>query len=250
MTARHLERLSEAAVDTRVLPRYELCRWWEAYGVLAGVTGREHDFAVGGRRAERGAWDALRAAIGSGFRAVVGSQQVHGTAVGTWAGPMEGLHVKRGLDGHVTESVGVLLTVTVADCIPVYLLHPDSGTLGLVHAGWRGTAAGILEAGVARLCELTGGEARDLVIHCGVGICGACYEVGSEVVAAIHGAEADRPGRLDLRGELAGRAARQGVERVTASAWCTAHDHDRFHSYRWQGPGAGRMIGYLGRPAP
>lgn len=254
MTSLDAEYVSETAVGDALLQRFELRGWRDAYGVLAGVTGREHDFrvtaATGAEGTQAGAWGALRAAVGSGFHAIVVSRQVHGTAVKTHHGRMQGLHVEPGLDGHLTARAGVLLTVTLADCIPIYFLHPASGTLGLVHAGWRGTAAGVLEAGVARLCALTDGSPRELVIHCGVGICGVCYQVGSEVIAAIRRVRVRGPRRLDLRGELAGRALRLGVQRVTVSAWCTAHDHDRFHSYRWEGPAAGRMVGYLGRPAP
>ena len=79
--------------------------------------------------------------------------QVHGTEVRA-VGPGQGWVQCEGIDGWVTTSPGVLLTVTVADCIPVYLAVPGRG-VALLHAGWRGTAAGILERGVARLLGAT-----------------------------------------------------------------------------------------------
>ncbi|MFQ6047463.1 MAG: polyphenol oxidase family protein, partial [Gemmatimonadales bacterium] len=162
--------------------------------------------------------------------------------------PAEGLLLSRGLDGHVTASRGVLLGVTTADCVPVYLLHQKSGTIGLVHAGWRGTRDGVLMAAVRKVCRIAGEGPWDLVMHCGVSICGSCYEVGPEVLS-MFGGDAERgPGKLDLRAVLAGQAQALGIERVTVSSWCTLHHEGSFHSHRGSGAGGGRMLAYLGRP--
>ena len=87
-------------------------------------------------------------------------------------------------------------------------------------------------------------------MHCGVGICGSCYEVGSEVSDRFGLAPQTTPVRLDLRGVLARQAQELGVQQVTVSPWCSAHDRGRFFSHRASGGRDGRMVAYLGGPKP
>jgi copper oxidase (laccase) domain-containing protein len=84
-------------------------------------------------------------------------------------------------------------------------------------------------------------------MHCGVGICAACYEVGSEVMTGC-GLPADGPGpwHLDLRERLVAQARALGVERIGVSTWCSAHDRSRFYSHRASRGTDGRMVAYLG----
>lgn len=246
-------RLDEEPVAEARIPRYRIPGWVSDLGVAAGVTAADpgSDFRLAPRSAsvampER--WGELMADAGEGFRTGVVARQVHGSEVRTWHRDLApGLVVVEGLDGHVTADSGILLAVTVADCVPVYLAQRESGALALLHAGWRGVAAGILEAGVARLLAVGGGTASTVVMHCGISICGACYEVGGEVFEALGMPVPPRPGRLDLRLELARRARELGVGSVTVSGWCTAHDGGRFHSHRGSAGAAGRMAAYLGR---
>jgi hypothetical protein len=245
--------LSETRIPDPPAPRYELEGWRRDFGVVAGVTGRERSFALrqrdGGEPGpvDPAAWDDLLEVLGPGFAAAAAGQQVHGAALATHREPTGRLAILPGVDGHVTNRPGLLLGVTLADCVPVYVVHPVSGTMALLHAGWRGTAAGILEGGIEAVCKVAAAPPQELIMHCGVGICGVCYQVGSEVLRAITG-RGDRPGRLDLRRELAGRAGALGVARITTSLWCTAHDRDRFCSHRASGGADGRMVAYLGRP--
>jgi copper oxidase (laccase) domain-containing protein len=105
----------------------------------------------------------------------------------------------------------------------------------------------MLEAGISRLAEVADTSVTELIIHCGVGICGPCYEVGPEVQFAVLGSP--RPaGPLDLREALAARARTLGCTAVSVSGWCTAHDADRFFSHRRSGGRDGRMLAYLGVP--
>ena len=87
-------------------------------------------------------------------------------------------------------------------------------------------------------------------MHCGVGVCGDCYEVGSEVLEAF-GLRGDLPApwAIDLRERLGGEGKALGVGEVTTSDWCTVHHHDRFFSHRASHGGPGRMVAYLGFPA-
>lgn len=151
------------------------------------------------------------------------------------------------IDGHATANPGTLLLVTVADCIPVYLLEPQKRIVALLHSGWRGTAGGILGKGLALLRERAGVEPKDLVMHLGVGICGKCYEVGAEVIEGVGlRADGDGPWHVDLRERLAHQARQAGVGEISVSEWCSAHDRDRFFSHRASQGKDGRMVGYVG----
>jgi copper oxidase (laccase) domain-containing protein len=131
----------------------------------------------------------------------------------------------------------------------VYLVAPGRG-IALLHAGWRGAAGHILARGLERLRSAVGSRS-EIVVHCGVGICGACYEVGSEVMVGCGmPAEGKGPWHLDLRSCLAEEAVGLGVKAVTNSSWCTAHDRPTFFSHRASGGTDGRMVAYLGMPKP
>ncbi|OLB06613.1 MAG: hypothetical protein AUH06_07430 [Gemmatimonadetes bacterium 13_2_20CM_69_27] len=235
----------------------ELRDWAERYGVVAGITtrGSGRGFSLGlwseenvGQVMTR--WRALRAAFQPAFPAVVLSHQIHGTAVQWHRAGQPGWLILDGVDGHATRTPGVLLTVTVADCVPVYLVAPHKRVVALLHAGWRGTAGGMLERGVAAVRREAFVMAEDIVMHCGVGICGACYEVGSEVLAQLTpGRATAATGHVDLRAVLVRQAAELGVREVSVSPWCSAHDRAHFFSHRGSGGRDGRMIAYLGVPA-
>ena len=231
-------------------PRYELTAWSAEYGLTAGITAAEVDLGLWTDAPVSGVmqrWREFRRAQ-PGFDTVVLAHQVHGTAV-LRHDTARGWQIHDGADGHVTTGRGVLLTVTVADCIPVYVAAPGHGAVALLHAGWRGTAGGILGRGLATLMQAAGCGPEALVVHAGVGICGACYEVGAEVVEACGSrAEGEGPWHVDLRSRLEAEAASLGVARITVSPWCTVHDAPRFHSHRASNGRAGRMVAYLGIP--
>lgn len=246
--------LDEAAVPGS-LPRFDLGSWRDELGLVAGITGRgdapgrEFDLGLWSDAPVgevMGRWRLFRRSF-AGFSAVVLGHQIHGTKVMS-VGPSEGWVQIEGVDGWVTTAPGVLLTVTVADCIPVYLAVPGKG-IALLHAGWRGTAGGILGRGIERLSDAASASASDIIMHCGVGICGPCYEVGSEVISGC-GLPSDGPGpwHLDLRHRLAEQGAQLGIPRVTLSSLCSAHDRSTFYSHRASGGSDGRMVAYLGIP--
>src|SRR5207245_11332464 len=188
---------------------------------------------------------ALLAAFGARIPSVAMARQVHGRDVDWDESLPEGWLILDGIDGHATAERGVLLTVTVADCIPVYLAVPQKGAMALVHAGWRGTADGILEQAVELLKWRGFAKGGDIVMHCGVGICGRCYEVGSEVAVrfGLTGTV-----QLDLREVLTRQARNLGIDEITISPWCSAEGRDRFFSHRGSRGRDGRMVAYLGRP--
>lgn len=245
--------LSEVPVRDATVPRMELADWAERFGLVAGVTTRQMSFGLWteeqvGQVMSR--WRAFCALFAPRFPTIVLSHQVHGSAV-RWHDARalgEGWLVLDGIDGHATADRGLLLTITVADCIPVYLAVPQKGAFALLHAGWRGTAARVLERGVDILKWRGFAKASDIVMHCGVGICGDCYEVGSEVAAQFGLPAAEGPVKLDLRGVLAAQARALGIKDISISPWCSADERERFFSHRASGGRDGRMIAYLGRP--
>lgn len=244
--------LAESPVNDPSVPRMELAEWASRYGLVAGLTTRERGFSLGLWSAEAvgqvlGRWRAFRSCFASRFPATVLSHQVHGNAVGWQEGVPPGWLILDGLDGHATADQGVLLTITVADCIPVYVTVPGKA-VALLHAGWRGVAAGVLERGLEVVRRHIAAPPAEIVMHCGVGICGACYEVGSEVAEQLGEKRAEGKVQVDLRALLARRAQSLGVELVTVSPWCTAHDRTRFFSHRASGGADGRMVAYLGLP--
>lgn len=236
------------------LPLWEVPGWRERFGVVAGITGRGSDaepFDLGlwgsapvGRVMTR--WRRFLGHFPKHPSAIL-AHQVHGKRVRWHDRPQTGLTLMEGADGHASASVGQLLLVTVADCVPVYLVAPRQRAIALLHAGWRGTAAGILAEGVKLLTERTGAQVGDLVGHAGVAISGPCYEVGAEVMTGV-GKPADGPGpwHLDIRSVLTEQAEALGIKEFTASTHCTSRDRGEFFSHRASGGADGRMVAYLG----
>lgn len=237
------------------VPRMELAEWRNRFGVVAGVTtrgtaaapfdlGLSGDGPVGTALAD---WARFRAAE-PGFPLVTLGRQVHGTEI-VWHEGGRGWLIVDGIDGHATAARGVLLTVTVADCAPLYLLDPTRGAMALLHAGWRGASARILERGFRLMAGRAGCLPSDIIMHCGVGICATCYEVGSDVFEAFgRPAPADGKGPLDLREQLVAQAEALGIGQISVSPWCSAHDQQQFHSHRRSKGTDGRMVAYLGMP--
>jgi YfiH family protein len=236
------------------VPRWEVPGWRERFGVVAGVTGRGE-----GDGFDLGLWTSrpvgevstrwrefLRAE--PGFASAVLSHQIHGTQVAWSDRPTAGWTIRGGVDGHLTREPGVLLLVTVADCIPVYLVDPKRRLVALLHAGWRGVAGRILARGVEALAKVGGSSPADLVMHCGVGISGPCYEVGSEVLLACGKLAGEAPANLDLRSLLREQGASLGILEISVSSWCTSRDAERFFSHRRSGGRDGRQVAYLGWP--
>jgi YfiH family protein len=142
-------------------------------------------------------------------------------------------------------SRGTALAVTIADCVPVFIAHP-AGSVSLLHAGWRGTAAGILPKAIAQL-STQALRADELHVHLGPAICGKCYEVGPEVAEALTGKNPGRKTTVDVRAILADQAKASGARHITLSPSCTRCNNDRFYSHRAGDPG--RQVAVIVAPA-
>jgi YfiH family protein len=84
-------------------------------------------------------------------------------------------------DGLITRSPGIVLAVLTADCLPVILVDTKQRSVGVFHAGWRGTLKRIVEKGVGEMRRCCGTQARDIKAAVGPGIHSCCYEIGAEV---------------------------------------------------------------------
>lgn len=190
-------------------------------------------------------WESLAEDTGCG--SMVHARQVHGRAVTLHEATPPGLLLVPPCDGHATRRAGTLLAVSVADCVPVFVVAPRARAVMLLHAGWRGVAGGILEAGLAMLERDFGTHAREAHMHMGPAICGRCYEVGREVHDALglpRPVAARQP--VDLRRVLVHRALAAGADpaHLTTSTFCTRCADAPFFSHR--GGDAGRQIAVLG----
>jgi polyphenol oxidase len=231
-----------------VLPDREIAEPIAELGLLAFTTtrsagsfGTSDDAPV---RDITARWSALRSALSPVAARLATASQVHGSRVVThgdgWAG---WLRVDEA-DGHATAVRGSALAVTIADCVPVFLAHPG-GAVALLHAGWRGTAAGILSEGILVLSRL-GAPPEELVVHLGPAICGDCYEVSPDVHVQLTGRPTDAPSCVDLRGILAAEAESRGVSRISISESCTRCGDRRFFSHR--AGDSGRQLAVIALP--
>ncbi|HHH46073.1 MAG TPA: peptidoglycan editing factor PgeF [Thiotrichales bacterium] len=175
-------------------------------------------------------------------------EQVHGSRVADDRVPHQGVRA----DGRITREPGRVCVVMTADCLPVLLCNRQGTAVATLHAGWRGLAAGILEAGVAAFGQPPG----ELIAWLGPRIGAAAYEVGDEVRAAFAGdndeyaahfrASGGGRWRMDLAG-LAGQRLRDvGIPQVYDSGLCTFEDRTRFFSHRRDGV-CGRMAALIWR---
>ena len=236
------------------VPLYVVTDWadrfpWLFAGITHAGSGPEaYDLRLFGGPASPGAaarWKDLLE--DSAFGTIVYSRQVHGTRIIVHDRVGIGLQEVEGTaDGHATADSGVLLAITVADCVPVYVLDADARAVALLHAGWRGTSAGILPRGIALFGQRWGADAKRLLVHLGPAICGACYEVGPEVFRALGVEVPPHAAPVDVRGVLAQQARAAGVlsESITVSGLCTLCGNRNLFSHR--GGRSERQVAMLG----
>jgi YfiH family protein len=163
-------------------------------------------------------------------------------------------------DGLCSDEPGLGLSVHVADCTPILMACPRTGACAALHAGWRGTVAGLARAGVETMVGQFGCRPDDLYVALGpcIGLC--CFEVGGEVEASFvaampsarqNGVITSVPGRrprIDLRRfqQLELEAAGVLREHIDTSDDCTLCDANRrFYSFRGAGRSTGQSVGFI-----
>jgi polyphenol oxidase len=223
---------------------------------LGAIPGLVHGFEQrapgdGAETQEQGRARVAEALLGRGRLLLL--KQVHGATVveAPWDGMPEA-------DASVATSAGWLLGIKTADCLPVLLVDPSRRLVAAAHAGWRGTAAGVVGRAVEALVA-RGSRPQDLVAALGPGVGSCCYEVGEELRTAFgaSGAVFFRPGpngrpHLDVRAANVRQLHQAGLRPGSLHhvADCTRCRADLYHSYRRDGKAAGRMISFVGFSAP
>src|SRR5512139_1199462 len=245
---------------------------WAASGIHAGFTTRNGGvsrtpfnslnlgFNSGDQQA---AVEANRAAVARAFelppQMLLTVQQVHGSEILVIDQPNPDLcHFLRvECDAVITNQAGVMAGILVADCFPVLLYDPDRPAAGVVHAGWRGAATGLLGRTVRAMTEMFGSRPERLYAAVGPGIGGHGYEVDRPVREAFRAGAGDweRIARetslghwlLDLRLSCQLQLAAAGLreERIEAVAECTCCHREAFYAYRRDQGRTGRQMGFV-----
>jgi YfiH family protein len=217
-----------------------------------GAAGRAIDFAASASRVASGR-ELLRNFVPD---EPVWLRQVHGAAIADLDEAYGGFAA----DGSVTRTPGTVCAVLTADCLPVLLADRESRVVAAAHAGWRGLAAGVIEAAVAKLRI----DPASVLAWLGPAIGPRAFEVGSEVVAAFCNPDpgaaecfvastkmspdmspdigTDMKWHADLYALARRKLARAGVSAIYGGGRCTLSESECFHSYRRDGVQAsGRM---------
>ena len=231
---------------------------WGVQLVADALAGFRHGWTTrqlelrGPSRMEDEGWRQLASWLGVQHERLVRLRQVHGSQV-FFADRRPASPGPPDADAAVGGYPSRALTVQVADCVPLLIADVSSGEVGVAHAGWRGTAAGIAVAAASALGDRDGQVAA---IGPSIGPC--CYEVGAELRDRFRDSGWTRAGDdwfeqrsgrwyLDLWRANFDQLVKAGVpaESIHVSRLCTACYPDWFPSYRRDGPGAGRIAGVI-----
>ena len=164
-------------------------------------------------------------------------------------------------DALVSNVPGVMVGVKTADCVPILIGDPKTGAFAAVHAGWRGTFAGIVFHAIERLMNEYGAKPQDLRVAIGPAAAACCYEVGSEIIDGFQERFADAGlftptqegrARLDLLKANQNQLTSAGVDpdRIHTAPLCTMDRTDLFFSYRREKNlfgKVGRLMSVIGR---
>jgi purine-nucleoside/S-methyl-5'-thioadenosine phosphorylase / adenosine deaminase len=224
---------------------HERAPGFDELGIVAFTTTRQAgSFNLGSREPVAdvfGRWWRLLGELAPNTSRLASAHQVHGRNVlmheGSWTGWLR----SNAADGHAAFEGATAMAVSLADCVPVFIAHPN-GAASILHSGWRGTVARIAVRGVEAF-SARGLQPKDLVVHLGPAICGECYVVGPDVFAMLTGRTVDQPTPVDLRAIIARDLSASGVQAISTSQRCTRCRNDLFFSHR--AGDEGRQLGVI-----
>lgn len=192
--------------------------------IVSGVTSRTTDLSE---------W---LSDLGLADRSVIGMNQTHSNHC-TWVpSDQDPSRELPDTDACLSTEPHHVLKVRTADCLPILIYHPQP-IIGVIHAGRRGTEAGILIETLTAIEEKIGGPIENLHLWFGPAICYSCYQIDE---------------KTDLHYDLIKTNQRQLAEALPSSAYtvhlserCTACENDLFYSYRKEGPKSGRIYSFI-----
>lgn len=179
---------------------------------------------------------------------VVAGGIIHGTRVVTVGEGHAGQYILNS-DALITNIPNLLLTVTAADCMPVYFFDPATKSIGMAHAGWRGLIAGVLERTIQALGQVYGSRPEDIRVIIGPHIRGCHYKVGEDVAAQFAEENVDhRDGQLFIRlaSEAEMRLRGLGVNEISVHPACTFKDERYYSARRDKSDPLEGMVAYIG----
>ena len=160
-------------------------------------------------------------------------------------------------DGFVTSEKGILLTVKIADCVPILFEDVENGVIGASHAGWRGTVAGIAQKTIESM-EKLGAKRENIIAVIGPSIHSCCYEVDDPFVCAVKGSPCaeivlpfispkNKLGKYfaDLQGMNYALLSACGIQKIYVSPLCTCCNKDVLFSHRGSNGKRGLMMAWI-----
>jgi YfiH family protein len=204
----------------------------------------------------------LSSALGVGSGSMTTVEQVHGNVVAVisenavGSGASDFAQAIAGADAMVTDVPGAVLSLFFADCVPIFIVDPENKCIGLAHAGWKGTALGVVKETLLAMVEIYSSRPESCYAAVGPSIGRCCYEVGQDVASALTNAvgvdervlkqSTPEKWRADLKMANWKILRSCGVPEasIAVSQFCTCCSRDEFFSYRRDGQ-TGRMGAFL-----
>ncbi len=261
--------LAVTPVRSALLDAFSNVRHGLTYRV-PGMGAAEGNIGYGAPRDHEAAWVMRQhwcTVIGLDPHRIVTMSQVHGaevrqvTALDAGRGATPDSDSVGRADALITDVPGIALLTLHADCLPILLVDPARPAVAAIHAGWRGTVAGVATAAVTAMREAFGSDPRELRAYLGAAIGGCCNEVGPEVTAAwrdhmrhlgpLAEVAVSQPGiKEHFDGPRANALLLQHTglipEHIDIDWTCTRCRGDRWFSHRGQGPTTGREGAFIG----
>jgi polyphenol oxidase len=155
-------------------------------------------------------------------------------------------------DALVTRCRNTALFILTADCLPVFIVDPQTPAIGLAHAGWKGSLLNIAAETLQTMTQAFGSKPENCIAWLSVAIGPCCYEVNDEMLDMFHSQYREMTGfhqgrMLDLSAVNRYQLLQSGIlpENIYQTQYCTKHDAGLFYSYRRDASKSGRIASFL-----
>ncbi|MBI5326960.1 MAG: peptidoglycan editing factor PgeF [Deltaproteobacteria bacterium] len=191
--------------------------------------------------------------FGFGASRLLTINQVHGSDVLAIDKPVKDVSglSKTSADAIITNQVSLAIGVLTADCVPILLLDPVKNVVGVVHAGWRGTAKTVVQKAIETMVKQFGSDTKAILSAIGPSIGPCCYKVDEAVIKEFGVAEfikkQDNAWMLDLKKANFSQMLNIGLleKNISIEDFCTSCRNDIFFSYRKDGKVTGRQLNFI-----